>query len=315
MPNFFRTSLIFFLIICQLVIWPSSQLFAHVCDDVLRQDPIVIWPEGEIIEIQKTGQFKIFLRNDYWDSINQVKLIPPPESPFKIWVVPSLIERVAPKEKTSFLVNLTIPQGIKPGFYPLLMKIDAREFRITRDINLTIIIKEPPLPPKPLPEPEPEAVVEIIPEEIPVAISVFPDEIDIEPEKSTEFKVYIRSGYDKPLTNITLLIDEVVFKEFGFEMKVQPEAIQELGPEETKFFLINLKVPAEAKMGEYIMPLYFKADELPVERHVCDVLIRVGEVWEWKTYFYLLIILLIIFITIWRWRKLSQTRLKLRPKQ
>lgn len=305
--------LIFFLILFQII----PQVLAHVCDNVLRDDPIVVWPEKEIVEIAKTGQFKIFLRNEYWDSIHNVKIITPP-SPFEIFVNPVLIERIAPGEKVSFLVNLTIPEKMEPGNYPLLMKIDAREFEITRNINLTIRVK--PLPPsiepqpeplpEPKPQPEPKAVVEIIPEEISVAISVFPDEIDIRPGQSSEFKVFIRSGYDKPLHNITLLIEKG-----RFEMKVTPEIIKELRAGETKFFLVRLKVPDDIKFGEYITRIDFKADEFPLKRHVCEVLIRVGEVWDWKTYLYLVVTLVIIFILIWRWRKLTQKPPKPLPGQ
>lgn len=99
---------------------------------------------------------------------------------------------------------------MKPGTYPIMLKVDALEFAVTRDVQVTIQIEEI------------EAVVEIVPEEIPVAISVFPDEIFIEPTK---------------------FIDE---KEF--EVKVTPAIIEEIKPEESKAFLVSLTAPPETEI-------------------------------------------------------------------
>jgi len=270
----------------------AGSLSAHVCDDVLRDDPIVVWPEKQIVEIVRTGEFRIFLRNEYWSSIHDVKIITPP-TPFEFSVNPVLIERVKPREQVSFLVTLSIPEKVKPGRYPILMKVNAREFEVTRDINLIIRVKEPP---KPEPQPEPNALIEIVPEEILVATTIFPEEIDIRPGKTKEFKAFMRSGYDKSLHNITLSLqppDE-------FEITITPEVIQELKPGATRFFTLALYVPAETKFGEYRLRINFKAAEFPVERHLGDVLIRVSDVRDWKTPLYGLAILLLIGILLWR---------------
>lgn len=293
---------------------------AHVCDDVLRSDPIVIWPEKQIVEISQVGQFKIFLKNGYGASIHQVRLIIPP-SPFEISTNPPLIEKVEPREEVFFLVNLSIPQEVKSGTYPLLMEVGAREFTVNRKVNLNITVEVPAPKPKPKLEAktepklepeaepqtepeleaEPEAVVEIIPEEIPIAISVLPNEIGVEAGQSTELRVFVRSGYSKSLHNITLFINESRFK-----VKITPTIIEELTPKESKFFLIHLTVPPETEMGDYVMPIEFSATELPVKRWVRDVRIRVGKVWEEKTYLYLLIILFIILILVWRWGRIKK---------
>lgn len=290
-----------------IIFFITGSVSAHVCDDVLRDDPIVIWSEKKIVEITKTSQFKIFLRNDYWSNIHDVRIITPP-TPFEFLINPLLIERVEPREQVSFFVNLSIPEKIEPGSYLILMKVNAREFEITRDINLTIRVKEPPPKepeplPEPLPQPEPKAVVEIVPEEILVATSIFPEEIDIRPGEIKEFKAFLRSGYDKPLHNITLSLKPPD----RFEITITPENIQELKPGATKFFTLSLYVPTETKLGEYSMRINFKTDEFTMERRFDDVLIRVGEVYDWKTLFYGLAILLLIGILLYRKLKVSYT--------
>lgn len=318
-----------FFLIFPFIFLIFDSVLAHVCDDVLRDDPITVWPEKEIIEITKTGQFRIFLENNYSESINQVRLIVP-QSPFDVSVSPTLIEKVRPGEKISFLIELTIPEKTKPGDYPLLIKINAQEFGVTRDVDLTIKVKEPPQPknrvkkPLPLPvnrveepsspselRPKPEAMIKVVPKEILVATTAFPEEIDIEPGKEVVFKAFVRSGYTQPLHHLFLSIKPIE----KFEIEVTPKIIEKLEPGATKFFVVRLKIPSEIKEGEYLLQINFKANEFPIERHFDDVLIRVSKVKDWRIYFYLLATFLIIFILIWRWWKLSQRRSKLHLRQ
>jgi uncharacterized membrane protein len=258
-----------------------NPVMSHVCDDVLDHDPIVIWPEMRQIEVVETGEFKIFLKNNYIGSIHNVRLIAP-QRVFDIKISPVMIEQVAPGEEISFLVGMNIPEETKPGTYSLLMRVDALEFKVEREVNITVQVEEE------------EAVVEIVPEEVPVAISVFPDIIEVEPAQSTHLKVFVRSGYTKSLHNISLFIDEGKFK-----VNIVPDVIEEIKPEAMTFFTVNLVIPEGMEHGEYPLMMEVGADEFTVRRGVYAI-IKVGEVKEEITYLYLLIILFLLLILVFR---------------
>lgn len=179
--------LIFFLLI--------NPVEAHVCDDVLRYDPIEIRAETQTVKIIEQGEFRIFLKNNYGSSIHNVRVIVP-ENLFYINITPMLIEKVAPGQKVFFSISVTVPKDMKPGTYPLVLKVDALEFEIAREVHVTIQVERE------------EAVVEIIPEDIPVATSIFPDVIEVEPGQNVEFRVYVRNGHTKAIHNISLFIRE-----------------------------------------------------------------------------------------------------------
>lgn len=301
----------FFLIILVailLVSLPGYQALAHVCDDVLRHDPIAIWPEKETIKITNSGQFKIFLRNGWAASIHKVELIVPP-SPFEISVIPNLIERVLPEEHVFFLVNLTIPQKAETGPHSLLMKVNAQEFEVAREVNLKIQVEQPT--PEPEPEPrQPEATIEIIPKDVLVAMSAFPDIVETEPGQVAKFKIFVRSGHTEFLHDLVLSVSNGNFE----VLDIAPSLIKELRPGDTTFFEVTLSVPKGAGHGDYLVLVHLKAQELPLER-VTGVSIRVKKVNEWLPYLYILAILLLISLLIWRWQGTIRQRSKLPPGQ
>lgn len=320
-----------FLIIFQLAIWTNPQTLAHVCDDVLMHDPIVIWPEKEIVEITKIGQFKIFLRNEYSDSIHNVRVITPP-SPFEFSVNPPLIEGVKPREQVSFLINLFIPEKIKPGRYPLLIKVNAQEFAIDREVSLTIKVKEPFIQPKPQPKPEPEpepqpepqAVIEIKPGDILVAISAFPAVIETEPGKIIKFKIFVRNGHTISLRNLTLSVSKDYYppttlspeeRAPHFEiLNIEPKLIEEIKPGDITSFEVTLKIPEKIERGDYPLFVEIRAQELSLARQT-SLVVKIKKVKEWISYFYILAILFLIGLLIWRWRKLTRERSRLLPVQ
>lgn len=286
----------------------AYQASSHVCDDVLEHDPIVIWPEKETIKIVATGQFKIFLRNDYFESIHKVRLIVPP-SPFEISVVPAQIERVTPGERVFFTVNLTIPKEIDPGDYPLLLEVNAREFAITRKVKLRIQVerREPVPHPKPQ-QPEPEATLEVIPEDIPIAMSVFPDIVEAEPGEIVKLRIFVRSGHTACLHDLVL---SILTEDFEVS-NVAPATLEKLQAGDSASFEVTLSIPEDIKHGDYVVLVKLKVRELAVERGT-SLLIRVTGVKEWLTYIYVLAILFLIALLIWRWQKVVRQRSKPLP--
>jgi uncharacterized membrane protein len=266
---------------------------AHVCDDVLRLDPIEIRPEVQTVKIIEQGEFKIYLKNNYGDSIHNVRVIVP-ENLFDIKVAPVLIEKVLPRREIYFLVKITIPKGTRTGRYPLIMKVDAQEFEIPRDVHITIQVEKE------------EAVVEIVPEDIPIATSVFPNMIEVEPNQSVQFRVYVRNGHTESVHNIRLFVNES-----RFNIKITPEIIKEIKSRDKTYFLVDLTVPEELKHGDYMVAMELDADEFTGRG--LGIVVRVGEVREEIIYIYLLIILFFISLLVWRWLALRQSRQH--PKQ
>lgn len=275
----------------------SNLAQAHVCDDVLMFDPIEIRAEFEKIEIEQKGEFRIFIKNNYGASIHNVRLIPP-ENIFGIEIIPSSIDQIMSGQKASFLVKVKIPEEVKPGRYFLIMKVDALEFTVQREVQINIEVKkveEERREVKKVEEEKPEeAVIEILPEDIPIATSLFPDKIEVEPGQSTEFRVYLRHTHKKSIHNIRLVINEQRFK-----VNVMPRIIKELKPQEKTYFLVSLTVPPNLKPGDYMLSMELVADELAIPRGI-GTTIKVGKVREEITYLYLLIILFILFIIIWQ---------------
>lgn len=307
-----KSFLIFWLIF--FIISSTNLASSHVCDDVLRQDPIVIWPEKETIKTTKTGQFKIFLKNDYFDSINKVRIIIPP-SPFEISITPNLIEKITSGEKIFFSVNFIIPEKVKSGLYSLLLKVNAREFTIDREVNLKIQVERPipeiqPAPKIPEIQPEPEAMIKIIPEDIPIAISVFPDVIEVKRGEVIKFKIFVRNGHPQPLHNLKVFIPKEPFK----ILNVEPKLIEKIQFNEIAFFKVTLAIPKEKEIGNYPLFIEIGAKELPLARQT-SLVIKVREVKSWIPYLQFSAILFLIVFMIWRWRGVTRKRSELLPKQ
>lgn len=263
-----------------------NQAEAHVCDDVLMHDPIKIRTDVQTVLMTKEGEFKVLLRNDYRAPIHNVSIIVP-ENLFDIRITPTLIESVLPGQEVYFSVKITVPEDVRPGAYPLLMKVDALEFEITRDIQLTLQVEER------------KTVIEILPEDIPVAISVFPSVIEIEPARSMEIRVYVRNGHTESIHNLSLFVNESKFR-----VNITPKIIEELRAGDKTYFVVDLFVPTDIELGDYMLAMEVDAHEFAVRRGV-SVIVRVGEVREEITYLYLLIVSFLIFLLIWRSLKLG----------
>jgi hypothetical protein len=260
---------------------------AHVCDDVLRYDPIEIRPEMRTVEIVEQGEFKIFLRNNYRTSIHEVRIIGP-KNLFDISIIPTSIERVAPGQEVHFSVRIAIRKTVAPGIYPLVLKVDALEFKVPRDVQITLRVVG-----------EKEALVKILPDDIPIAISVFPSRVEVEPNQSKEFRVYVRSA--ESVHNLSLFITETRFR-----ISVTPQIIEELKPGDMVYFLVQLFAPPDLEHRDYVLTMELDADELAVRRGFTAI-VRVGKVGD-VSYLYSFLILFLILLLAWRWLALRRSK-------
>lgn len=251
-----------------------NSVLAHVCDDVLRHDPINIRTDTQVVRVLDKGEFKIFLKNNYVDTIHNVKVIIP-ENLFDFKVTPDIIEQVKSGQEVHFLVRVAVSKDIEQGTYPLVLKVSASEFAVAREIQVTIKLEKE------------DTIVEIQPRDIPLAVSAARDIIEVEPSKSIEFKVFMRHGHTNSIHNAKLLIGN------KFEVNVTPVIIEEIKPSETTYFLLTLKVPENMREGDYLIPIEVSADEFPV-RYGTSITIRVGKIREELTYLYFLLIIILI---------------------
>lgn len=134
-----------FLLVFFLLLADSAN--THLCDNIFRrQDLLVLKPERDLIRIAETGEFRIFIKNNYPAALHNVRLIGISEA-FKVDVSPKLIEELRPGEKSFFLLKLTPRKRMKPGDYPLEIMIGAKQFNYRRvservTISLEISLKE-----------------------------------------------------------------------------------------------------------------------------------------------------------------------------
>jgi len=275
------------LLLLFVILWVLTSVTAHVCDDVLRGGAVKIRPESEIVKIEKMGEFKVFLKNDYRLPIDNVTLTPQ-ESPFDVQVTPQLIERVECGQEVSFSINITIPEAVKSGNYTLMMIINAREFKVDWEVNVTLEVEEE------------KAIVEIKTQEILVATR--PERHIIEVERTEEFRVFVRSGHANSIHNVRLFVENE--SKDKFSVNVTPTVIDEVKPQETVVFLVSLTVPEGREYGDYVMPMEVVADEFTLGRDV-TVVVRVKTVRREITYLYLIGVLILVLILIWRKTRLQ----------
>lgn len=123
---------------------PISSAKAHLCDNIFREpDRLVIKPEKQMVRLEKTGELRIFMKNTYPAPLHNVRLIG--ESPaFDVEVEPAIIEVLNPDEKTHLLIKLVLKEGIKPGSYPLVIKVGAKQFEFRPAMQIDIQKEEEP---------------------------------------------------------------------------------------------------------------------------------------------------------------------------
>ncbi|MCS7151800.1 MAG: hypothetical protein NZ928_05400 [Endomicrobia bacterium] len=130
---------IFYLLFCFLTIKPT---FAHLCHDPFRPTQhLVLVPEKELITIEETGSFRIYIENTFDTILYDVKLIV--ENPaFEIEIIPNTIQKLVPGERSFFVVELKLREGFLPDSYPLKINVEAKSSELTATVNKIDVVVE-----------------------------------------------------------------------------------------------------------------------------------------------------------------------------
>lgn len=116
--------------------------FAHMCHDPFRpQDHLVLAPDKELIRIEESGEFRIYIENTFPTALNDVRLFVESQA-FDIEIEPQAIERLVPGERSFFLVRLRLHKGFKPGDYPLKINVGAKSSELKSSIEMINVVVE-----------------------------------------------------------------------------------------------------------------------------------------------------------------------------
>lgn len=171
-------------IVFLFLILETDVIFGHMCHDPFRpQEHLVLVPEKELIRLEETGEFRMYIENTFRSTLQEVRLFV--ESPaFDIKIEPPLIERLVPGERKFFLIKLKLREGFKPGDYSLRISADAKSAEIRPTIEKMDIVVDKIREEGVMPEVERLALPEKKPER-PVK-EVKPHEEDVEPQEEIE---------------------------------------------------------------------------------------------------------------------------------
>jgi hypothetical protein len=114
-------------------------------------------------------------------------------------------------------------------------------------------------------------ITELKEKPIPVAISIVPEAIDLEPGSSTEFKVYFKHMWNESIHNVSLYF----CKEYDF--KWDPPTIQELKPNEIRYFTVSMHAPENSTLGKKDFETYVTANEF-LNKKQKNAILTVGKV-------------------------------------
>ena len=133
-----------------------------MCHDPFRpEDHLVLVPDKELIRIERSVQFRMYVENTFRSTLKEVRLLVE-SSAFDIEVQPPVIETLVPGERTFFLVSLKLRDGFEPGDYSLRINAGAKSAELKPSIEkMEVVVEETEaITPEAEPEVKPEDIVE-----------------------------------------------------------------------------------------------------------------------------------------------------------
>jgi uncharacterized membrane protein len=187
-------------------------------------------------------------------------------------------------DKGEFIISLD-NSGIEPGIYNIKFRFSAAGIYLLQECVLTIDVKEDEIELKEF---------KVSPQfEILFATAFEPDFITINPGKTKTFKVFIRNADKIFLHNISLS-----FHQNPFEYVESPKFINQLAPNEIRYFSVNMSVPKDYSGKDMTLRMELQAKEFQVPFKK-ELLVRVVSN-KYLLYIYSLIIALVIIILVIR---------------
>lgn len=116
--------------------------FGHLCHDPFRpRERLLLIPDKELVKIEKSGEFRIYVENTFTSTLREVRLFV--ESPaFDINIEPKVLNQLIPGERSFFLIRLKLREDFLPGDYPLRISVKARSAELRPSIEKIEVIAE-----------------------------------------------------------------------------------------------------------------------------------------------------------------------------
>ncbi len=107
----------------------SAAAQGHLCNNIYRTpDRLVVKPERARLLVDRTEQFRVFVKNNYPTKLDNVRLSARIAEPgFTVTVTPQAIARMLPGEKATFLVRVEVSPGAKGRKGKLEIGISANQ--------------------------------------------------------------------------------------------------------------------------------------------------------------------------------------------
>jgi len=122
----------------------SNYGFAHMCHDPFRpKEHLVLIPEKEMISVEESGEFRIYVENTFRSTLRELKLLIESKA-FDVEIKPKVLEKLVPSERTFFLIKLKLREGFSTGNYPLKIAVDAKSAELRPSIEKIEIKAEEP---------------------------------------------------------------------------------------------------------------------------------------------------------------------------
>lgn len=242
--------------------------FAHLCHDPFKPvEHLVLVPEKDIISIEESGEFRIYVENTFRSTLEYLKLLIENDA-FDVEIEPPILKNIVPGERTYFLIKLKLRQGFKPGNYPLKISVAAESAVITPSIEKINVVAEEKPQKKPEEQVLPPPLTKTIESDTPLEEDKLLRDIELEEEKCQELE---KEKYKKPKQEKTQEPEKNKYQKS--EKPISQKPIEEKHNEEIQ--------DSPEEIGE----ITIKVEKIPLYK---------------KPYFYLFFILLLLGIFIWR---------------
>ena len=106
-----------------------SVAYAHLCNNVYRSpDRLIVKPEKPVTSVDKTEEVRVFVKNNFPVTINDVKLTAKSDDEaVQVEVTPDSLEALKPGDKVDFKLNIKVADGTPAKKHKLSIGIAAKQ--------------------------------------------------------------------------------------------------------------------------------------------------------------------------------------------
>jgi hypothetical protein len=117
------------LVLCILCVFAATTAFGHLCNNIYRTpDRLIVKPERDVIAVDKSDDFRIFVQNNYPEAITDVRLTATTDAPgITVQVTPQVMSKMKPGQKGQFVVKVRVGSEAAKGAHSVRIGIGAKQ--------------------------------------------------------------------------------------------------------------------------------------------------------------------------------------------